>query len=68
MATSILLTRDGKLDAANEAQFAALSQRLTEKRSKVLLHLHGGLVNQASGLAAAQRLKWYGSDRLWSWR
>ena len=56
MATSILLTRDGKLDSANEAQFAALSQRLTEKRPKVLLHLHGGLVNQASGLAAAQRL------------
>lgn len=56
MATNIFLTRDGKLDAANEPSLAALSQRLAHGQSKVLLHLHGGLVNQAAGQATAARL------------
>jgi len=56
MATNIFLTRDGKLDAANQPAFDALSQRLANRQSKVLLHLHGGLVNQAAGQATAQRL------------
>jgi hypothetical protein len=56
MATNVFLTRDGKLDAASEPAFAALSQRLAAGQSKVLLHLHGGLVKQAAGQATAERL------------
>ena len=55
MANNIFLTRDGKLDAVDLPAFTSLVQRLTNKQSKVLLHIHGGLVNQAAGQAAAQR-------------
>ena len=56
MANNIFLTRDGKLDAVDLPAFTSLVQRLANKQSKVLLHIHGGLVNQAAGQAAAQRL------------
>lgn len=56
MAVNIFHTRDGKLDANQQAALAALIARLANRQSKVLIHLHGGLVNEALGLGAAQRL------------
>ncbi|MGL3111672.1 hypothetical protein [Bradyrhizobium sp. BR 1432] len=56
MPISILRTRDGKLDQASQHDFDALAGRLAAQPSKVLLHLHGGLVNEAAGLETAQRL------------
>lgn len=56
MAVSIFHTSDGRLDATQQSELEALIARLTRRQSKVLIHLHGGLVNQALGLAAALRL------------
>jgi len=56
MPVSILRTRDGRLDQADQQALDALAGRLAAKSSKVMLHLHGGLVNEAAGLEAAQRL------------
>jgi hypothetical protein len=56
MPISILRTSDGKLDQANQQDFDALAGRLAAQPSKVLLHLHGGLVNEAAGLETAHRL------------
>ena len=53
---SVLRTRDGKLDQADRTTFDALAGRLAAQPSKVLLHLHGGLVNETAGLETAQRL------------
>ena len=56
MPVTILATRDGKLDAADQPAFAQLVQRLTTKPSKVMVHLHGGLTNETDGRATAARL------------
>ena len=49
MPTTILHSRDGVLDAVEADQLAALNARLAQGPAKILLHLHGGLVPQASG-------------------
>jgi hypothetical protein len=54
--TTILRTQSGVLDEADEAVLAALRARLAAAPCKVLLHLHGGLVDQAHGEAIAARL------------
>ena len=56
MPVTILHTRDGQLDDADVDVLSALKRRLESGRSKILLHLHGGLVDEAAGMVAAQRL------------
>lgn len=56
MPTTILHTSDGKLDAGDRQALDALKARLGAAPSKVLLHLHGGLVAQADGEAVAHAL------------
>lgn len=61
MPVTILHSKDGKIDAADVAAFNSLKTRLAASpQSKVLLHIHGGLVDQASGEAVAQRLSGQG--------
>jgi hypothetical protein len=55
MPVTILNTKDGVLDADDREKFNALKQRLAANRSTMLLHPHGGLVNQAGGTTAALR-------------
>lgn len=52
----ILKTRGGVLDAADEAAFQALEQKLATGGVNLLLHLHGGLVDEAHGAAIATGL------------
>lgn len=56
MPTTILRTRDGKLDPSDVPALEALGQRLRDGAPKVLLYLHGGLVDQDSAEQAAKRL------------
>jgi hypothetical protein len=56
MPAIFLRTRDGVLDPGQRQAFAELEQRLASGGRKVLLHLHGGLVNEAQGVAIAERL------------
>jgi hypothetical protein len=56
MPTTVLRTRDGVLDNEDRQTFQSLATRLGAGPAKVLLHLHGGLINQASGEAIAARL------------
>ena len=60
MGATVLRTRDGKLDAADEAAFAAFQKRIAEDQPKILLHLHGGLVDQKSAEDMATRLSGIG--------
>lgn len=52
----ILKTRDGVLDTTDEAAFATLQQKLAAGDVSLLLHLHGGLVDQAHGTSIATTL------------
>lgn len=52
----IIFTGDGIADAGQEDKLSRLRQRLDGSDRKLLLHLHGGLVNKANGEAAARRL------------
>lgn len=56
MPTTILRSRDGRLDDADRATFTALVQRLQNEKKSVLLHLHGGLVSQKNGELVAGAL------------
>lgn len=56
MPITILRTRDGLLDAADQPAFDDLAARLALAPAKVLIHLHGGLVAQKSGEAVAKAL------------
>lgn len=62
MPTTILRTRDGKLDAQDRQTFEALKARLKTGGEPVLIHLHGGLVTQAAGEDTARRLAGAGVD------
>jgi hypothetical protein len=62
MATTVLRTQSGRLDAADRQALSGLIARLTARPQKVLLHLHGGLVDQAHGEAIATRLAGKGLD------
>ena len=53
---TILHTRDGELDAADQSKLKALADRIAGKDVQVLLHLHGGLVNNGKGDELANRL------------
>lgn len=62
MPVSILKTRDGKLDAPDRQLLSDLAARLAKGDKKVLLHLHGGLVSESAGMAAANRLSGKGAN------
>ena len=63
--TTIFLTRNGHADLGQEAKVEALRQRLAKPDAKLLLHLHGGLVDQPTGEGIAQRLSGTGAN---SWQ
>ncbi|MER9349980.1 hypothetical protein [Mesorhizobium sp. M0227] len=56
MGVTILRTSGGKLDRTNEKALNALIERIGKGSPKVLVHLHGGLVDQASAENMAGRL------------
>lgn len=56
MANFTILTRNGVADADQKDTLQILAAELAKPGAKVLLHLHGGLVDQASGETAAKRL------------
>ncbi len=55
-------TAKGVGEAGQEASLAALKVRLGEPGAKVMVHVHGGLVDRAAGTASADRLSGTGSD------
>jgi hypothetical protein len=55
MAT-VLTTRNGVLDDADKPAFNALKAAMGGDTVRLLLHLHGGLVDEAAGRGIAQRL------------
>jgi hypothetical protein len=61
----IILTKNGRADDGQTEQFEALEARLAKPNAKVLIHLHGGLVDEASGTAGAMRLSGTAHD---SWK
>jgi hypothetical protein len=65
MSSFIILTRNGVADPGQEQLLSDLAADLQKAGAKLLLHLHGGLVDQASGEAAAQRLSGSGPN---SWQ
>jgi len=56
MDATILATRNGRLDSTDVERLASLKERLGEDPSRILLHLHGGLVDEAAGRGIANRL------------
>lgn len=60
--TFLILTRNGVADPGQEATLAALEARLRQPGAKLLVHLHGGLVDEATGKAAAARLSSVGQN------
>jgi hypothetical protein len=58
MAIFKILTKDGVADPGQEQLLSGLVAELQKPDAKLLLHLHGGLVDQASGEALAH---WEGS-------
>ncbi|USJ27573.1 alpha/beta hydrolase [Ensifer adhaerens] len=65
MATYTIFTRNGVADTGQEETLGKLKAELANPKAKLLLHLHGGLVDQASGEAAAKRLSGAGPE---SWQ
>lgn len=65
MAIYTILTKNGVADAGQKETLDKLAADLAKPNAKLLLHLHGGLVDQASGEAAAKRLSGAGPD---SWQ
>lgn len=62
MAIYEFLTRNGIADPDQEAKLALLTAEMAKPGAKILLHLHGGLVDEASGTAAATRLSGAGPN------
>jgi hypothetical protein len=56
------LTRNGVADPGQENILAAMLQELQRADGKVLLHLHGGLIDEAAGRAIADRLSGQGPN------
>jgi hypothetical protein len=65
MATYTILTRNGVADAGQDDKLEQLVAELQNPDAKLLIHLHGGLVDQAAGEAGATRLSGSG---LQSWQ
>ncbi|MBZ9860385.1 hypothetical protein [Mesorhizobium sp. CA12] len=60
-----ILTRNGAADPGQEQLLSDLAAELSKPHAKLLIHLHGGLVDETSGLAAAERLSGNGQN---SWQ
>ena len=58
----LFLTASGVADPGQEGRLAELTAILQRPDAKILLHLHGGLVDKESGLAAARRLAGAGNN------
>lgn len=56
MSTFVLLTRNGVADPEQEQKLIDLATELNKPNAKLLLHLHGGLIDEATGLSIAERL------------
>ena len=56
MPDTIIRTRDGRLDREDEARFIDFSARLNAGTAPLMIHIHGGLVDEDSGVSGAQRL------------
>lgn len=56
MATFVILTRNGVADPGQEQMLLDITAELKKPDAKLLLHLHGGLIEEAAGLAGAKRL------------
>jgi hypothetical protein len=59
---TILHTRNGRLDSADRPRFDELLVRLGQSPKDVLIHLHGGLVDEKDGEAIARRLMGTGDE------
>lgn len=62
MPVTIVRTRDGRLDAQDAAGFEGLVGRLHGSAAPLMVHIHGGLVDEATGLAIARRLSGAGKQ------
>lgn len=51
-----ILTKKGIADAGQEEIFSAIRDRLGQPGARVLLHLHGGLIDEKTGKGIAGRL------------
>lgn len=60
MAVYQFCTLRGVADAGQEEALARLTEEMGRPDAKILLHLHGGLVDEAAGKAAAARLSGHG--------
>lgn len=58
------ITAKGELDPANTASIDALKAHLKAPNAKVLLYLHGGLVNREAGMQSADNLSARGEESL----
>ncbi|MCW2338234.1 hypothetical protein M2337_002467 [Sphingobium sp. B2D3A] len=65
MAVYKILTRDGVADPGQEQMLLDIAGELQKPGARLLLHLHGGLVDEASGLSGATRLSGGGPN---SWQ
>ena len=65
MAVYKILTRDGVADPGQEQMLLDIASELQKPGARLLLHLHGGLVDEAPGLSGATRLSGGGSN---SWQ
>jgi hypothetical protein len=66
MGVFIVRTRGGVVDSGQDQEIADLVAEIEKRKedggSKILLHLHGGLVDEGSGIAIAKRLSGQGSS------
>jgi len=62
MTSLVIATRDGIADAGQEEDLARLRKSLSHPNAKVLVHFHGGLVDESSGREAAKRLSGQGAN------
>lgn len=58
----IFLTKKGILDDGQDALVSALKARLSKPNARLLLHLHGGLIDEETGKAIAARLSGQGAN------
>ncbi|MGB3469357.1 MAG: alpha/beta hydrolase [Erythrobacter sp.] len=62
MPVTILKTRNGRLDREDHPAFDQLSRRLEDSDAPLLMHLHGGLVDEDAGTETARRLSGKGAN------
>jgi hypothetical protein len=58
----VFLTKKGIADKGQQEAAAALQDRLAKPNARLMLHLHGGLIDEKSGKATAARLSGQGPN------